>query len=130
MIYVDTNILIYLLEGHEEHGEVVADLLESLTAQGESLMTSAITITEFLAGTRSSSLSTLHQVPRLQFITLDELLAEQAAKLQRKHSSLQIGDAIHLATAIQSQATLLFTNDKFLSKIASGYMEVKRLEND
>ena len=127
MIYLDTNILIYLMEGHERYGKLVAASLEELTQQNELLGTSSITITEFLAGTINSNLKTLQQVPRLRFIGLDEVLAEQAAELQRKHPALQIGDALHLSTAIGKQASLIFTNDRLLAKVASQYIPVKKL---
>lgn len=127
MTYLDTNILIYLLEGHQQYGNQVAAALEELTTENRILITSAVTITEFLAGTTSSSLATLKQMPKLNFIKLDETLAEQAAILHRKHSSLQIGDAIHLATAIQEQTNLFFTNDKPFAKIISNYSTVKTL---
>ncbi|HET9174022.1 MAG TPA: PIN domain-containing protein [Candidatus Saccharimonadales bacterium] len=127
MTYLDTNILIYLMEGHQQYGKIVAETLEDLTVQNQPLITSSITITEFLAGTTSSSLATLQQVPKMKFIALDEVLAEQAANLQRKHHSLQIGDAIHLATAIQEHANLFFTNDKFLAKTVSNYLTIKTL---
>lgn len=127
MTYLDTNILIYLMEGHQQYGNLVATALEELTAQNQPLITSSVTITEFLAGTTSSSLTTLQQVPKLKFIALGENLAEQAAILQRKHLNLQIGDAIHLATAIQEQAELFFTNDKLLAKIVSNYLTIKTL---
>jgi predicted nucleic acid-binding protein len=127
MIYVDTNILIYLLEGHQQYGKFIAESLDELTAQGDSLISSVITITEFLAGNAVSSLKTLEQVPRLRFVNLDMALAKYAATLQRKHPALHIGDAVHLATAIQQQANLLFTNDKILAKTAAGYLKVKSL---
>jgi len=123
MLYLDTNILIYLFEQHDNYSEKVANILEKSTSENKSLVTSAITVTEFLAGTDSSSLETLKQVPSLVIVNLDEKLAEQAAMLQRKHK-LQIGDSIHLATAIQQQTECFFTNDKFLLKIAEDYMTV------
>jgi predicted nucleic acid-binding protein len=125
MLYLDTNILIYLLEGHETYAETVANVLEEYVLSGRSLVTSTITITEFLAGTNSVDLSTLRQIPRLQFSVLDESLAERAALLQKK-DGLQIGDAIHLASAIQGEADF-FTNDKILAKAAKRYMSVKTL---
>ena len=125
-MYLDTNILIYLLEQHGTYSRQVAQALEESTQSAEKLVTSTITVTEFLAGTAASSLSTLQMIPRLLFISLDEALAEQAALLQRKNN-LQIGDAIHLATAIENQAKVFFTNDKQLAKIAQRYMNIKQL---
>jgi len=123
MLYLDTNILIYLFEQHNYFSTKVADILEESIKNNRPLVTSAITVTEFLAGTDSSSLETLHQVPSLTIVNLDEILAEQAAILQRKHK-VQIGDSIHLATAIQQKSEAFFTNDKLLSKIIENYMPV------
>jgi predicted nucleic acid-binding protein len=125
LLYVDTNILIYLLERHTHYSQRVANELDNFTADPDAkLVTSAITVTEFLAGTKSSSLATLHNVPRLELIALDAQLAEKAGDIMRKNS-IQIGDAIHLATAIHLSADLLFTNDKQLIKLAEKYLESK-----
>ena len=123
MLYIDTNILIYLFESHDPYSQKVATILEEFTDDGKQLITSAVTVTEFLAGTTLSSLETLHKVPNLNIIPVDENLAEQAAILQRKNS-IKIGDSIHLATAIQQKAEAFFTNDKKLTKIVEKYMSV------
>ncbi len=127
MVYLDTNILVYLLEQHAEYSQQVASTLEAAAQRGETFFSSTITITEFLAGTTSSTLDTLHRVPGLHFVALDETLAEAAALLQRKEN-LQIGDAIHLATALHHKASLLFTNDRQLAKVGSTYLSVKTLD--
>ncbi len=126
LLYLDTNILIYLLERHEPHSTKVAEILETYTANDGALATSAITVTEFLAGTLSSNLAIIRKIPKLNFAILDEALAEKAALLQRK-TKLQIGDAIHLATAVQLQVEQFFTNDKQFAKIAQAYLLVKSL---
>lgn len=123
MLYVDTDILVYLLEQHHDYSQAVAHTLE---ANHGPLITSTITVVEFLAGTVSSTLATLHMVPGLQFIELNDQLAEQAATYQRKHG-MQIGDAIHLATAVDSGTSVFFTNDKQLAKIAAQYLTIKTL---
>ncbi len=125
-VYIDTNILVYLLEQHDQYSHAVASILEAFSQENSLLVTSVITITEFLAGTTSSNLETLHRVPRLQLVALDETLAEQAAQLQRQ-TGLQIGDAIHLATALHQQASLLFTNDKLFAKQAAKFIKIKTL---
>ena len=126
MVYLDTNVLIYLLERHASYSERVADALDELRSQKQSFLTSVIAITEFLAGTKSPNHKALHRVAHLNFEVLDENSATQAALIQRKHK-LQIGDAIHLATAISQGATLFFTNDKPLAKVAKAYLPVKTL---
>ncbi len=129
LLYVDTNILIYLLERHERYSEAVAwELDEFAKNPGAALITSAITVAEFLAGTKATSLDILRKVPRLKFAVLDEELAEKAGKIKRQ-SSLQIGDAVHLATAISVSAEAFFTNDKKLANIVAKHMQVKQLTN-
>ena len=124
-LYLDTNILIYLLEKHEPYSKAVAKILDDFTSSNNgTLMTSAITIVEFLAGTESKSSKILQRVPRLKFVSLDEDLAEQAGLLKRDNK-LQIGDAIHLATAIHIGVEAFFTNDKHLRKAASKYLAVQ-----
>jgi predicted nucleic acid-binding protein len=125
-MYIDTNILIYLLEQHKQYSTAAADILQAHTDGGGKLITASLTITEFMAGTTASDSSVLHRVPNLAFITLDTSLAEQAAQLQRK-AKLHIGDAIHLATALQAQAECFFSNDQQLLKIAQQYLPVKSL---
>jgi predicted nucleic acid-binding protein len=127
VLYLDTNILIYLLERHERFSDIVAKKLDDFTSNGNgTLVTSVITVTEFLAATASSSLETLQRVPRLKFIELDEVLAEQAGLIKRQNH-LQIGDAIHLATAMQAEAESFFTNDKRLARIASKHLGIQSL---
>jgi predicted nucleic acid-binding protein len=126
MLYLDTNVLIYLLEGHRSYAGGVADTLESQTQAGEPLVTSIITVAEFYAGTKSEDLTLLRQIPRLQFIVLNMEVAEQAALIQ-KNEKLLIGDAIHLATAIWRKADTFFTNDKALARAAGKYLAVMPL---
>jgi predicted nucleic acid-binding protein len=123
MLYIDTNILIYLFELHDPYSKKVATILEEFTDSGNQLVTSAVTVTEFLTGTTLSSLETLHKVPKLNIISVNENIAEQAAILQRKNS-IKIGDSIHLATAIQQKTEAFFTNDKRLTKIVEKYIPV------
>lgn len=125
LLYVDTNILIYLLEKHEPYSTLVAEALEAHATGDNAFVTSTISVTEFLAGTTAANLATLRAIPRLHFVALDEALAEQAALLQRKTKGLQLGDAIHLAAALQQQAEQFFTNDKQLAGIAKAYIPVK-----
>ncbi len=121
MVYVDTNILIYLLEG-KEWSHPIAD---KLTALSLPLKTSALTITEFLSGAINfeDARASLYQMPSLVFIKVNEPIAERAADLQKNHG-LKIGDALHLATAIEGDCTYFFTNDLKLAKAAGKYLAV------
>lgn len=127
MLYIDTNILIYLLEDHGQRSQQVATALKRFSKQAHPFVTSVLTITEFLAGTECTDSDILYKIPNLGFHPLDTVVAEQAARLQRQHD-LRIGDALHLATAQTLHASRLFTNDKQLTKIASGILPVVTLD--
>lgn len=126
MVYIDTNILIYLFEDHPDYGRKVADELTSLKEQNQPLICSTLLIAECLAGTNGVTLATLNNTANLHFVHLDEVMAEKAASLQQE-TSLRIGDAIHLATALVQEADMLFTNDLPFAKIAAKYLPVKTL---
>ena len=128
-IYLDTNILIYLLEKHKNYSQQVAIILEEYSKKDFLFITATITITEFLAGTTSSNLETLQQIPRLNFVDLNDNLAEKSAFLQ-KENNMQIGDAIHLTTAIDQNSKSFFTNDEFLSRIARRYVQIINLNKN
>lgn len=123
MIYLDTNILVYLLESRKQ-AQFIA---QTLTDADQPVATSVLTITEFLCGVSDPSAKhALYSVPTLTFIDVDTDIAEHAATLQKKHN-LKIGDAIHLATALNKKSKALFTNDLKLAQVAKLYVEVLSL---
>ncbi len=126
VIYLDTNILVYLLENHPNYGMAIADTLRDRCDKGEALTSSTILITEFLAGSPGGSISNLRAVPTLSFYPVDETVAVRAAELQKKHA-LSIGDAIHLATAVEVGAKWFYTNDVRLAKIVKHYIEIMEI---
>jgi predicted nucleic acid-binding protein len=125
VVYLDTVILIYLLEGHPSFGQSIATELTRLESQGQTFTTSVLTITEYLAGTSETTTEALKQIQRLSFVAVDEAIATRSADLQREHG-LKIGDAIHLATCLERGCELFFTNDQKLAKAAKDYCVVLR----
>lgn len=126
MIYVDTNILIYLLEPTALTTRV-AELFDQIIESGESPISSTILVVEFLTGTKGSDASILLDLPSFRFVDLDAAIATKAAELQRE-SKLTLGDACHLATALVSGCTKLITNDIGFAKIARHYIPAQTLE--
>jgi predicted nucleic acid-binding protein len=59
----------------------------------------------------------------LQIVDLDKTVAERAGKIQNSNK-ISIGDAIHLATALNSKCSEIFTNDEKLAKQANEFMKV------
>lgn len=123
MTYLDTNILVYLLEDCGESSMLVAAALSDLQAQGQRFAVSTIAITEFFARSDSPDLAQLQAVPQLSFVPVSPEIALQAAEI-RNAEGLKLGDAIHLATAVAGGAQSLFTNDQQLAGVAANYLDV------
>jgi predicted nucleic acid-binding protein len=122
-VYWDSNLFIYMHEGHPEFGPRVKQIYESMIARNDKLCTSVFTIGEVLtlplrlkdesalAVIRESMLS--GEVELLPF-TLQT--AERYAQI-RAISSMKPADALHLATAIETKVNLFITNDQKLWKL-------------
>ena len=126
MVYLDTNILVYLFEHHPTYGRCVAETITELHVD-HTFNCATLTVTEGLAQVTKITLETFLAMPDLQLVPLDATIAARAGKLQHD-TGLKIGDAIHLATALDRQADVFLTNDKRLAKTAAQYLSVKTLE--
>lgn len=128
MVYIDTNVIIYILEGHDEFGIRAAELLTQLRSDGHNLVTSTVTIAEFLASTHKDvSEKEILGFPNLVFSDLSTDIAVNAGGLLKEYRSLRLGDCIHIATALKTSSDILVTNDKEMAKIAKKFMGVKLL---
>ena len=122
-IYWDSNLFIYLHEDHPEFGPQVRRIYEALIARNDTLCTSVFTVGEVLtlplrmkdqAAYAVISDSILSGEVELLPFTL--AMAQRFAQI-RAISSLKAGDAIHLATAIETRVNLFVTNDHQLQKL-------------
>jgi predicted nucleic acid-binding protein len=59
---------------------------------------------------------TIKTFSTLSMVAIDEKLAEAAALIRARHA-IRLPDAMQIAAAIQSEATLFLTNDKRLKKV-------------
>lgn len=111
MFLLDSNILIYYLDGKSNVESFINDAIEPLYI-------SVISITELLA---KASLNSKQQriikefLQRFYIIDLDYGIADRAAALKRKYR-LKFPDAVVAATAINNNLTLL-SQDKVFGKI-------------
>lgn len=123
MVYLDTMIIIYLLEDNHTYAQSIEDELKRLWSIGHEFASSTLTLTEYLSGTTETTNNRLKEVQGLSFVTLDETIAAQAGILKRREN-LKIGDAVHLATCIHTVCEVLFTNDAKLARAATKYVNV------
>lgn len=117
-VFLDTAPLIYLLETEGTRQKAVADQLRRWVANGASLMTSVLTLTELLTGPRQEGKEQMARQYRAALLELlgcpllpiDEKTADHAATL-RARFNLRTPDALQMSAAIQSGCEALYTND-------------------
>lgn len=131
-IALDSNVLIYLLEGDGPLAEGAARVLDGLSRDDARGVMAAVGVTEILAGPARDGeaigferlAAAIREMP-ISVVALDHALAEDAAWL-RGALGVSTTDAIHLATARRAGATAFITNDRRLRSIAR--LEVIRLD--
>ena len=121
MIYLDSCILIYLLEAQPYIRRGIAEALRQ--APPETLCFSPLCKLECLVFPRRNSDAELLRHYEQVFASLKELpissaIFDEACQLRAVHN-LKTPDALHLATAEHHGCTDFWTNDTRLSKINS-----------
>ena len=118
IVAFDTNLIIYWLENNPEFAKAALELIAPVIDQKESAVVSAVLCAEFIAGTgRAELLRPLFLLPNLSIVDVSYKIAKLAGELSHAHDTLKPMDAIHLATAIDAQASKFVTNDQQLLKI-------------
>lgn len=104
---VDTDVLIDVLRGREEAGELLRRKLTS----GEEVLASVLTRTELLAGSRIGEEADLEGLfGALRWVSVDPSIADRAGQLarshRRSHSGIDAVDFVIAATAQELDAEL------------------------
>ncbi|MBT9556676.1 MAG: PIN domain-containing protein [Myxococcales bacterium] len=124
-VLVDTNPLIYVLEGHPLAGRFV-DLLDAIQVGKLIGVLTPITVAEVLAGPLRVGDVALMERYRLtlgdqgpfQTLMLDAEMAVLAARLRIQHR-LKLPDAFQLAAAVLSGCDALITHDRDFSGVSA-----------
>ncbi len=124
-LYLDTSLYIYYFENHHTHAETVEKILTTALEKNQTLIASTLILTELLVAplrdNNQQLIDVYNKLPLLlpnfdmRPITVD--IATYAARLRAIYH-VTTPDALHLATAILSNVTHFFTNDKKLTKIS------------
>ena len=117
-IYIDTNIVIYAVEGLAHYAAQVQPLLDAMDAAEVFVVTSEFTLAEALVGPLKTQNLSIQQIYRsfltssaiLEVVPVSRAILEDSAQL-RATTKLKLPDAIHLATALQHQCDSFLTND-------------------
>jgi uncharacterized protein len=117
-VAIDSNVLIYLLEGVGPRADAAAVVVDAVARGGTDGILASVAIAEILvpAATANDGVgfeevaATLRDLG-FRIIALDASVAEDVAWI-RGRSGIPIADAIHLACARSAGATIFLTNDR------------------
>jgi len=120
-VALDADLLIAFLDpGDAQHKRAVDELRPCLTA-GDELLIGATVYAEVmvrpLQQRTDATVDGFLDAAGVRFVPNDHAIAHRAARLRADHPALRLPDAMSLATALVSDATLL-TLDKKLKRIA------------
>lgn len=124
LVALDTSVWIYHFEGSNAFGPVADSVLETIARGRVAAAASELVLLELLVaplkkGARDAAdeieLTLLH-FPNLQLVPITRAVLVRAAGIRAQHG-MRTPDAIMLATAIESGATLAVTNDAAWRKV-------------
>lgn len=123
VLALDTMVFVYHLQAHPRHATATTAILDALEKNAATAVASVISLLEILvhpyrkghADLARRYRSLLGGLPGLRFVPLDEEIADLAARL-RAEQGLGVADAVVVATAARSGATLFVTNDRRLKR--------------
>ena len=137
LVYWDTMLFAYLLEGHPEFKSRVAQITQRMEERGDTLCTSVFAVGELLAGPSRtqrwdevSKVREFFRSPELRLLDFKLSTAEIFAEI-RGRGGISSGDAIHLASAAEARVDLFLTHDKQLArKIIPGIQFIAALDTN
>jgi predicted nucleic acid-binding protein len=123
-VAIDTNLLIYVLQGHDSFGEPARQLMTSFSKAD--LVASEAVFGEILSNPLFQANAAAHKQAAnflenidISYVATTRQVYLEAATLRRHQPSLKLPDAIHLASAWLSQAEVFVTNDKQLLRFST-----------
>src|SRR3990172_910543 len=125
-IYLDTNIVIYALEGYPEFASALTSLFKAIDENRIKAVTSELTLAESLVKPLMDGntvienvyLDTLRTSVSFQVVAISRQILIEAAHLRAKSRLLNLPDAIHFATAQINDCQTFLTNDKRLKSVS------------
>jgi predicted nucleic acid-binding protein len=125
-VYLDTNIIIYAVEGAALARPSLLHLLSQVDAGVLTATTSELTLAEVLVRPLRDGNAVLADAYRrsisngaaLRIARVSRVVLERAAALRAAQASLKLPDAIHAATALLAGCTTFLSNDARFESVA------------
>ena len=118
IIYLDSNIFIYLVESPVTKYQMLFRLMQLVEQGSIRAITSDLTFGELLvkpyaqdAALADTYFNLLNNSPVLKLLPVDREIIIHAARLRSLKKGLKLPDAIHLATAERAGCDAIITND-------------------
>ena len=135
-IFLDTNILVYFFEDSGPRGTRAQQIVSALSARGDLLILSTLSLGELLVKPLQSqdhaladSYRRFVHSPEVRLLSFDERASELFARI-RQDRGVKPPDAIHLASAGTEGCDLFITNDDRLSrKLVPGIRFITSMNN-
>lgn len=129
MIFLDANVLLYLVGNEEQYRRQARGLLESARQTGETLCTSAGVLEEVChalwrqgAGDLVHPVLSLVSALEMEVWSLEEWDVRDAVSLWGRFPGLDAMDLCHLASCQRRGATALSTFDRQLARAAASVL--------
>ena len=124
LVALDTSVWIYHFEGSAAYGRAADSVLEAVTEGRIGAVASELVLLELLVAPLKKRVQdvadeielTLQHFPNLQLAPVTRAVLVRAAEIRARYG-LRTADAIMLATAVESGATLAVTNDNAWQKM-------------
>ncbi|MGL6097352.1 MAG: type II toxin-antitoxin system VapC family toxin [Fimbriiglobus sp.] len=113
--YLDSNSIIYLIQGHPTFGPRVdgwlahnpSELVSSELTRAETLVLPYRTADAGLV----SAFDRFFAARVADMVPIDRMVWDHAARIRAAHTKLKLPDALHLAAAVAGKCDVLVTND-------------------
>lgn len=130
-VYLDTNIVIYAIEGFADLANQIQALLQALDDAEIIAVTSELSLAEALIKPLKDQNQAEQQAYKkfltptsvLQVVPISKEILEEAARL-RATTKLKLPDAIHLATATLNGCDCFLTNDASFKSITTANIKI------
>lgn len=124
-LFIDTSVVIYLLEGHPQFAPLAEQVLDVYQSGAVKGFTSVVTLTETITKPAARGdealiqrcLELLEEDPNLTLLAITPRVAERAGRLRGKYPRLRTADAMQLAAAILAGTEAFVTNDAGLKQV-------------
>jgi predicted nucleic acid-binding protein len=118
-LYLDTNVIIYAIEGQNQWSSLLQQLFEAIDTHAIYAFTSELTLAEVLTKPlelgASELVATYEELlapeSLVRVIPIDRPILRSAAELAGK-MRIKLADAIHVATAKSAACDFVLTNDE------------------